>query len=61
MQKYTFLVFLTFYVPCLSTFAVTCKALGRKVAWFSASVSLAIVFVLFGVIRLILEIARHLR
>ena len=61
VQIFTFLVFLTFYVPCLSTFAVTCKALGRKVAWFSASVSLASALVLSGVIRLILEIARHLR
>ena len=60
VQIFTFLVFLTFYVPCLSTFAVTCKALGRKVAWFSASVSLASALVLSGVIRLILEISRHL-
>ena len=61
VQIFTFLVFLNFYVPCLSTFAVTCKALGRKVAWFSAAVSLISALALSGVVRLVLELVRHLR
>lgn len=60
MQIFTFLVF-TFYVLCRSTFAVTCKALGWRWRGFSGPVSLASALVLSGVIRLILEIARHLR
>lgn len=59
-QIFTFLVFLTFYVPCLSTFAVTYKALGRKEAWFSAAVSLASALLLSGTTRLLLGIAHHL-
>ncbi|SDI06198.1 ferrous iron transporter B [Propionivibrio dicarboxylicus] len=59
-QIFTFLVFLTFYVPCLSTFAVTYRALGRKEAWFSATVSLASALVLSGLARLILEISQRM-
>ena len=51
-QIFTFLVFLTFYVPCLSTFAVMLKALGRREAWFSVGVSLACALLLGGLARL---------
>jgi ferrous iron transport protein B len=40
-QIFTFLVFLTFYIPCLSTFAVMLKTLGRRAALFSAGLSVA--------------------
>lgn len=53
-QIFTFLVFLTFYVPCLSTFAVMHKALGQKEAWFSALVSLGSALLMAGVVRLAL-------
>ncbi len=59
-QIFTFLVFLTFYVPCLSTFAVTYKALGRKEAWFSAAVSMASALLLAGAVRAILALFKWL-
>jgi ferrous iron transport protein B len=56
-QIFTFLVFLTFYVPCLSTFAVMLKTLGRKEAWFSVAVSMISALLMAGVVRLVLELA----
>ena len=50
-QIFTFLVFLTFYVPCLSTFAVMLKTLGRREAWFSIGVSLACALLMAGAVR----------
>ena len=42
VQIATFLVFLTFYVPCVSTFAVMLKTLGRREAVFSVLLSVPI-------------------
>ena len=60
VQIFTFLIFLTFYVPCLSTFAVMVKTLGRKEAGFSLLVSLASALLLAGGVRLLLELARFI-
>lgn len=57
-QIFTFLVFLTFYVPCLSTFAVMLKTLGRKEAWFSVAVSMVSALLMAGFVRLVLELAK---
>ena len=57
IQIFTFLVFLTFYVPCLSTFAVMLKTLGRKEAWFSALISLLSALLMAAAARLLLELA----
>ena len=57
VQIFTFLVFLTFYVPCLSTFAVMLKTLGKKEAWFSVMNSLVTALLMAGAIRLLLEAA----
>jgi hypothetical protein len=48
VQIMTFLLFLTFYVPCLSTFAVMQKKIGRRAAhgisdWICASIAGAVV------------------
>ena len=59
-QIFTFLVFLTFYVPCLSTFAVMFKTLGRKEAWFSVMVSLVSALLMAGAVRLMLQLANML-
>lgn len=59
-QIFTFLVFLTFYVPCLSTFAVMLKTLGRKEAWLSVAISLASALLMAGAVRLLLELAKVL-
>jgi len=60
VQIFTFLIFLTFYVPCLSTFAVMIKTLGRKEAWFSVMSSLVTALLMAGAIRLLLETIRFL-
>ena len=59
VQIFTFLVFLTFYVPCLSTFAVMLKTLGKKEAWLSVMNSLVTALLMAGTIRVTLETARH--
>lgn len=55
VQLTTFLLFLTFYIPCVSTFAVMLKTIGRKQALFSVSLSVAVALVVSGVIRFLLE------
>jgi len=57
-QIFTFIVFLTFYVPCLSTFAVMLKTLGRKEAWFSVLISLFSALLMAGAVRGVLGFAR---
>jgi ferrous iron transport protein B len=55
VQLTTFLLFLTFYIPCISTFAVMLKTLGRKQALFSVTVSVAVALLVSGIARLLLE------
>ncbi|HET7797340.1 MAG TPA: nucleoside recognition domain-containing protein, partial [Nevskia sp.] len=55
VQIVTFLVFLTFYVPCLSTFAVMLKTLGRREALFSVALSVGAALAISGAVRLPLE------
>ncbi len=55
VQITTFLLFLTFYIPCVSTFAVMLKTLGRKDAVFSLFLSVAVALAVSGVVRLLLE------
>lgn len=58
VQIATFLVFLTFYVPCISTFAVMFKLLGRRDALFSVLLSVGVALAVAGVVRLLLEVAQ---
>ncbi len=53
-QIFTFLLFLTFYLPCVSTFAVMLKTVGRREAIFAASLSLAVALLVSGVARIAL-------
>lgn len=55
IQITTFLIFLTFYIPCISTFAVMLKTIGRKQALFSVTLSIGAALLISGVIRAILE------
>ena len=55
IQITTFLLFLTFYFPCVSTFAVMLKAIGRKEALFSVSLSVSVALVVSGMVRFMLE------
>ncbi|WP_079434244.1 ferrous iron transporter B [Zoogloea sp. LCSB751] len=55
VQITTFLVFLTFYVPCVSTFAVMLKTIGRRDALFSIGLSVALALGIAFVCRGALE------
>ena len=55
VQIMTFLIFLTFYIPCVSTFAVMLKTIGRKEAFFSISLSVGVALLISGVVRVLLE------
>ncbi|MGB5306230.1 MAG: ferrous iron transporter B [Gammaproteobacteria bacterium] len=61
VQIMTFLVFLTFYIPCVSTFAVMLKTIGRKEAFFSITLSVGVALLVSGVIRTLLEGARWIQ
>ena len=54
-QIFTFLVFLTLYVPCISTFAVMTRTIGRRHALAAVAVSVAVALVVSGVLRFALE------
>jgi ferrous iron transport protein B len=56
----TFLLFLTFYFPCVSTFAVMLKTIGRKEALFSVSLSVGVALLVSGIVRFLLEGALYL-
>ena len=60
VQLTTFLLFLTFYIPCVSTFAVMLKTIGRKQALFSVFLSVAVALLVSGSIRLLLEVSRFI-
>jgi ferrous iron transport protein B len=51
-QLMTLLFFVTFYVPCLSTFAVMLRTLGRRQALQSVGISLGAALAIAGVVRL---------
>ena len=60
VQIMTFLLFLTFYVPCVSTFAVMVKTIGRREALFSVALSVGVALLVSGLARFGLESARYL-
>jgi ferrous iron transport protein B len=60
VQITTFLLFLTFYIPCISTFAVMLKTIGRREALVSVSLSVGVALLISGVVRLMLEGVRLL-
>jgi len=55
VQILTFLIFLTFYFPCVSTFAVMLRTIGRRQALVSVSLSVGVALLVSGVIRFLLE------
>jgi ferrous iron transport protein B len=60
VQIATFLIFLTFYIPCISTFAVMLKTIGRKEALFSVSLSVGVALLVSGVVRVLLQSLQYL-
>lgn len=55
-QIATFLVFLTFYVPCVSTFAMMLRLLGKREAFFSVALSVGAALAIALAVRLPLEL-----
>jgi len=55
IQISTFLVFLLFYIPCISTFAVMVKVIGRKDALFSVALSIGVALIVAVAVRLFLN------
>ncbi len=60
VQLTTFLIFLTFYIPCVSTFAVMLKTIGRRQALLSIALSVSVALGVAGAVRVLLEFARWL-
>jgi ferrous iron transport protein B len=58
VQMMTLLLFLTFYVPCVSTFAVMMKTIGRREAVVSVCVSVGVALLVSGAVRVVLQGAR---
>jgi ferrous iron transport protein B len=56
IQITTFLLFLTFYIPCVSTFAVMLKTIGKRDAFVSISLSVAVALTVAGIVRVSLEL-----
>jgi ferrous iron transport protein B len=56
-QIATFLVFLTFYVPCVSTFAMMLRLLGRRDAFYSVTLSIGVALAVAAAVRWPLELA----
>jgi ferrous iron transport protein B len=52
IQLVTLLLFLTFYVPCISTFAVMLKSVGRRIAVASVLLSVGVAVAVSGAARL---------
>jgi ferrous iron transport protein B len=59
IQILTFLLFLTFYIPCISTFAVMLKTIGRRHALYSVSLSVGVALLVSGIVRWLLEGAKY--
>lgn len=60
IQIFTFLVFLTLYVPCISTFAVMMRTVGRRQALASVSISVGVALAVSGVLRFGLQVMQKL-
>jgi ferrous iron transport protein B len=55
VQLMTLLLFLTFYIPCLSTFAVMLRALGARQALQSVAISLGVALAVAGTARVAMQ------
>ncbi len=51
LQMFVLLAFISFYVPCVSTFAVMLKHLGRRDAWYSVALSVTVALLVAGLLR----------
>jgi len=58
VQIVTFLVFLTFYVPCVSTFAMMLKLIGRREAAFSLALSIGAALAVAAAARWLMTVSQ---
>jgi ferrous iron transport protein B len=52
-QLLVFTVFISFFIPCLSTFAMLWKEMGKKIAFLSAALSVSVAVLLAWIIRIL--------
>jgi ferrous iron transport protein B len=55
-QLIVFTVFVSFFIPCLSTVAIIWKEVGKKIAFLSMGLNIAVAIVLSLIIRLIINL-----
>lgn len=53
-QMIVFTVFVSFFIPCLSTFAILWKEVGRRIAFLSAALSVSVAIALSVLVRLLI-------
>ncbi|MGB9005784.1 MAG: ferrous iron transport protein B [Candidatus Aminicenantales bacterium] len=53
-QIIVFTVFISFFIPCLSTFAILWKESGKKIAFLSAGLSISVAVIVSFLVRLII-------
>jgi ferrous iron transport protein B len=51
VQLATLLLFITFYMPCISTFAVMLKSIGRRTAFIAVFLSVWVALAVSGAVR----------
>lgn len=55
-QLIIFTVFISFFIPCISTLAILWKEIGRKVAMLSMALNVSVAIVLSLIIRLVIKL-----
>jgi ferrous iron transport protein B len=53
-QLLVFTVFVSFFIPCLSTFAILWKESGKKIAFLSAGLSVTVAIILSWLIKVLI-------
>ncbi len=53
-QIIVFTVFISFFIPCLSTFAILWKESGKKIAFLSAGLSISVAVIVSFLVRLVI-------
>jgi len=53
-QLVIFVVFINFFIPCLSTVAILWKEIGRKIAFISMALNTSVAIIISLIVRLII-------
>ena len=57
-QIVVFTVFLSLFIPCISTFTMIWKELGKKIAFISASLNIFVALIISILVRIIFQLIR---